>query len=138
MPDMTPSPQLLPDVDDPLAAPFWAATRAERLVVQRCDSCGAMRWPPLAGCPDCRSRAATWVDVATTGTVWSYAVYHRALHGAFSDVPYTIAVVDIDNGPRMTARAVVGTSSGIEVGARVVAAFDQVADGVVLPRWEVR
>jgi uncharacterized protein len=134
MPDMTPSRQLLPDVDDPVAAPFWAATRDGRLVVQRCESCGAMRWPPLAGCPDCRSRDATWVEVATSGTVWSYAVYHRSLHGAFPDVPYTIAVVDIDDGPRMTARAV---GIDIGVGSRVSVVFDEVADGIVLPRWTV-
>jgi len=45
----------------------------------RCDSCDALRWPPLPGCPECRGRATTWVEVAPTGTVWSFVVYTAPL-----------------------------------------------------------
>ena len=57
---------------DPLTGPFFEAAAQGRLVVQRCNSCKALRWPPLSGCPECRSRDTTWVDVAPTGTVWSF------------------------------------------------------------------
>jgi uncharacterized protein len=127
---------LLPDVDEALTAPFWAAAREHRLVVQRCDQCGALRWPPLPGCPECLSRRTTWVDVATTGTLWSYAVYHRALSAFFPDVPYTVAVVDLDAGPRMTAR-LVGSRGDVAIGARVHAEFTEVAPRIVLPHWSL-
>ncbi len=128
-------PQLLPDVDDPVAAPFWSAAREGRLVVQRCDGCGALRWPPLVGCPDCRSREATWIVAATTGVVWSYATYHRALHRAFAaDVPYSIAVVDVDGGPRITAR-VADPDDRLRVGAPVVVSFERITDEITIPRW---
>lgn len=129
------SAMMVPDPDDELSGPFWAAAGEHQLVVQRCDACQHFRWPPLRGCPDCLSRATTWTDVGGTGTIWSYAVFHRVLHPAFAeDVPYTVGVIELDEGPQMIARIV---GDDIEVGLRVEVEFAEPNGGVVLPRWRV-
>ena len=128
---------LLPDVADPVAGPFWAAAREGRIAVQRCLTCGLLRYPPLVGCPDCLGRTYEWQDLRPTGTVWSFAVYHRALHAAFAgQTPYTVAVVELDDGPRITGR-VAGGGRPVVVGDRVRASFEAVTDEVTLIQWHL-
>lgn len=126
----------LSPVYDPVAEPYFQAAAQGRLVVQRCDSCEALRWPPLVGCPECRSRDTTWVDVAPTGTIWSFVVYHRAFSAALKDeIPYTVAMVQLDDGPYLLGRTVDGANSP-SVGDRVVAEFSEVSD-VPTIRWRI-
>lgn len=127
--------QLSP-VDDPLVGPHFAAAAEGRLAVQRCDSCTALRWPPLAGCPECRHNETTWVDVEPTGTIWSFVVYHRAFSAAVKDqVPYTVAMVQLDEGPYIVGRLIDGDVPP-KVGDRVNAEFGEDA-GVPVVRWRV-
>jgi hypothetical protein len=126
----------LAPVDDPVSGPFWQAAREGRLVVQRCGSCGELRWPPLVGCPECRSRDTTWVEVAPSGTIWSFVVYHRAFQAELkADIPYTVVMVELDDGPYIVGRLVPGDKSP-SVGDRTVAEFVEI-DGIPSVRWRV-
>jgi uncharacterized OB-fold protein len=119
-----------PDVEDPLTGPFWGAAREGRLVVQKCDACASLRWPPLPGCPECLHQEAQWVEVAPRGEVWSFVVYHRAFSTDLKDeVPYTVAMVKLEDGPYMIGR--LATEEPVTVGDRVEAVF---RDGHV--RWQ--
>jgi len=109
---------LLPDVADPLTQRFWEGLRAGVIVMQRCPACGYVRWPPAAHCPECLLVSDDWRELAPTGELWSYVVYHRALHGAFSaQVPYVVGRVVLDDGPVLTAR-VDAPRELVTVGAR--------------------
>jgi uncharacterized OB-fold protein len=126
----------LSPVDDPLAGPFFRAVREGRLTVQRCDSCGALRWPPLSGCPECRSPATTWVEVAPAGTIWSFVVYHRAFAASLqADIPYTVVMVELDDGPYLVGRLIPGEKPPA-VGDRVEAVLEEI-NGVPQVRWRV-
>jgi uncharacterized OB-fold protein len=123
----------LPDLDDPVSAPFWHEAAAGRLSFQRCVHCGYLRWPPAALCPECWSREAEWTPVSPEGAVWSYGVYERAFLPAFEDaVPYVVALVELDAGPRLIANVVDIAPPDVAVGMRVTAAFALFADGAAL------
>lgn len=133
---MTPpaSPEALTPVGDQLTAPFWAAAGRGQLVIQRCDICGALRWPPLAGCPECRSRDTTWDEVAPSGTIWSFVVYHRAFAAELKpQIPYTVVMVELDDGPYLLGRYVADGRKPA-IGDRVIADFAEI-DGVPSVRW---
>ena len=126
----------LAPVDDPLVGPYFQAVAEGRLVVQQCNSCRALRWPPLAGCPECRSRDTKWVDVRPSGTIWSFVVYHRAFSAALkAEIPYTVAMVQLDEGPYLVGRLIDGEKPP-QVGERVDADFMQI-DGVPTVRWHI-
>jgi uncharacterized OB-fold protein len=128
----------LPDTTDALTGPHWAAAREGRLAVQRCTRCGALRWQPAAICPECLQPGGEWVDLAGTGTIWSFAVYHRAMNPAFKGaVPYTVAMVELDEGLRMVGMLADAARDGSDVGIgqRVRASFEPVTDEVTLVRW---
>jgi uncharacterized OB-fold protein len=126
----------LSPVDDQVAGSFFRAAAEGRLTVQRCDSCAELRWPPLAGCPECRSRDTTWVDVAPSGTIWSFVVYNRAFQPSLKDqIPYAVAMVQLDDGPYMVGR-IASAEKRLAVGDRVDAEFLDV-NGVSTVRWRL-
>lgn len=127
---------LLPDVSAPATAPFWEGARKHRLLMQRCAGCGLVRWPPKPVCPNCLRAGAVedWQEVADTGAIWSFIVYHRAFHPWFADkVPYNVAYVKLDAGPMFISNVL---GSGLEIGGRVKAHFDDVTPEVTLVRFE--
>jgi hypothetical protein len=123
-------------VTDPLTAPFWDAAGRGRLVIQRCQRCGELRWPPLVGCPECHSRDATWDEVNPAGTIWSFVVYHRAFAAALKDqIPYTVVMVELDEGPYLVGRLADDEEDRRPaIGDRVTAVFTE-TDGVPSVRW---
>jgi len=126
-----------PDVNDPGTAPFWAGTRDGKLVVQACTKCGYLRWPPGPLCNECLSEGTEWKEISPTGTLWSYAVYHRAMNPRFkNDVPYTVALVELDDGPRMYGR-LVPNGAKVEPGQPVRAVFQEIEPGLSVVNWEI-
>src|SRR5215469_7784213 len=125
----------LPDVHDPLTAPFWTAAAERKLVVQACGECGYLRWPPGPICPECQADRNVWTEVRPTGLLWSVATYHRALDPAFADeVPYSVALVELDDGPWMYGR-LSGDPEKFVLDTPVRATFSDVAPGVTLVGW---
>jgi uncharacterized OB-fold protein len=89
----------LPDVDDPLVAPFFAGATRGELVVTRCTDCLQYVWYPQERCPSC-SGALSWVPVSGRGTLFSWAVVRRPFLPAFDEkVPFVSALVAIDEDP---------------------------------------
>lgn len=130
---------ILPDVDDPVAGPFWQACAAGELRIQACVWCGRRRMPPRPMCPWCRSFDARWDAVSGAATVWSFAVPHPPLLPAYAErVPYAVLVVVLDDDPSI--RLVGDTATGVDVGALAIGVpvsvvFEDAGEGVVLPRW---
>lgn len=125
----------LPSLDDPATGPFWRAVRGRRLDFQHCPECDYVRWPPAPVCPECLRPGGDWRPVEPLGTVWSYAVYEHCFHPAFAaEIPYVVALVELDAGPRMIAGLSVAPEDA-RVGERVRAAFEDVGD-VTLVRFE--
>ncbi len=127
----------LPDLTDPLTQPFWEGTANGIIRVQRCDNCGYLRWPPATLCQNCQTIGGTWVEVSPQGTLYSYVTYHRAFDTAFEDdIPYTVALVALDDGPRMYGR-LLGEVETSSVGKPVRAVFEKVAPEVTYVWWEL-
>ena len=127
----------LPDLTDPLTAPFWQAASKGTLLVQQCASCGYLRWPPGPVCPQCLTPGGDWTPVTPAGTLYSYAEYHRALAPAFADdLPYAVGLIELDAGPRMYG-TMVGLPRTADVGRRVRAVFDPVTPEVTLVKWQL-
>ena len=89
----------LPDVDDPLSAPFFAGAAKGVLLIPRCDACSAYVWYPQEACP-ADGGALSWTPVSGRATLFSWAVVRRAFLPAFEDkVPFVTALVALDEDP---------------------------------------
>jgi uncharacterized OB-fold protein len=89
----------LPDVDDPLTAPFFAGAAQEELLIPRCETCGDYVWYPQDACPR-DAGPLVWSPVSGRGTLFTWAVVQRAFLPAFEDrVPFVTALVALDEDP---------------------------------------
>jgi uncharacterized OB-fold protein len=86
----------LPDVDDPLTAPYFAGAARGELMITHCDVCDRYVWYPEATCPHCGGEL-TWTPVSGAATLFSWAVVRRPFLPAFAEqVPFVTALVAID------------------------------------------
>lgn len=82
------------------ARQFWDAAQDRRLVVQRCGDCDEFVFPPQDVCAYCWSTDLTWTEVTGDGTVHSFSTIFVGVHSTWDDeVPYTVAFVQLDEGP---------------------------------------
>lgn len=127
---MSGKPTPLPDAE---TQPFWDAAREGRLTIQRCNGCGSHIFYPRIVCPSCMSDDIAWVDATGRATVHSVTVVHRA-PGPFRDeAPYAIALVELEEGPRMMTRILTDDPAGVGIGDRVAVRFEPQGDGPPLP-----
>ena len=124
-------------VPDPESAPFWAALKEHRLIVQRCPSTGRYQFPPTSFCPEGLERPE-WVEASGRGCVFSWIVVRhpvpRDLYA--NDVPYVVALVTLEEGCRMASNLVGCAPEEITVDMPVKVAFRDVTPEVTLPVFE--
>jgi uncharacterized OB-fold protein len=115
--------------------PFWDGCAAGELRYQACRECGRVQFYPRALCAGCGGVALEWRRSRGEGTVYAVTVVHRAPSAAFrADVPYAVALVDLDEGFRMLANVVGGAPADVAIGDRVRVAFEP-RGAVTLPQF---
>jgi uncharacterized OB-fold protein len=125
----------VPVADEESAAFFEGMARGV-LMLQRCRACGAWHFPVRELCAECLSTDLEWAESSGRGTVHTFGVMHRVYHPAFaSEVPYNLAVVEFGEGPRMSAAVTGVAHEAIRVGMPVEVTFEEVAPGLLLPKF---
>src|SRR5580700_9500130 len=126
--------KLIPNVTRELK-PFFDAARNHQLAVQKCEVCGTLRFPAAPLCLACDSDKASWVTVSGRGQVFSFTVMHRAYHPAIK-VPYTLAVIELKEGVKITSNVIGIEPSKVKCGMPVEVVFDKLSDEVTLPKFQ--
>lgn len=112
---------------------FWDGTRANELRLQRCDACAHVYFPPRPFCPTCASRKVSVFRASGKAKLYSYVIHHRPVPG-FTP-PYSIAVVELEEGPRMMTN-IVGcpqTPEALELDMHLEVTFEKLDDNITLP-----
>ena len=108
----------------PISAPYFDALREGRLRLQRCPRDGFFFYP-RSRCPECLGDDWAWEDVSGRGTVYSFTVDRVGLDPAQrSRIPLVIAIIELEEGPRLTSNVVGCTPEAVSVGLPVVATFE--------------
>jgi len=98
--------------------------------------CGTLHFMPRYLCPQCWSDKLEWVEASGTGTVHSFTVIRRAPTPSFAPhVPYVVALIDLEEGPRMMANVIGDTALSIAIGDRVTIAFEDRGEGSLVPQF---
>jgi hypothetical protein len=132
------SDKLLP-VPDEASAPFFEGASQGKLMLQCCSACSTWLYPVKQRCPECGGTDLVWKQASGRGTLFSHGVQHRAAHPSLeSRLPITLAVVDLDEGVRMSANLIDAEPGAVRAGMAVEVAFEQLADEVALPVFRAR
>lgn len=118
-----------------LSRPFWESLGQGALTFQRCKACGHAWLPARSECPQCL--ADDWQREPSKGgaTLVSWVVYHLAYDPAFKHrLPYTVAVVRLDEGPRMISNIVGASAAQLRIDQRLRLAIED-EGGLAVPRF---
>ena len=115
---------------------FWRHTSARyTLVGTRCVTYGRHYFPPRTMCPICRRDGIIGeYQFEGTGEVVTYTVIHAPAEGYSGPMPYALAVIKLDEGPRLTGQ-IVSDPEGVRIGMRVERVFRKLGedgkDGII-------
>ncbi|PHP67773.1 DNA-binding protein [Zhengella mangrovi] len=116
---------------------YRQALDAHRLTFQHCRHCGNNWLPARAECPRCWSDDFDWHAASGNATVHSWVVFHVAFDPRYRDrVPYNVALVDLDEGPRLITNIIDMPDDTDVIGRRVALVFEEDMDRQ-LPRFRL-
>ena len=115
-----------------LSKPHWDGCREGVLRVQRCDDCDNFVFIPKPVCGGCMGSNLRWVESSGRGTLYSYTVVHRPQQPAF-EVPYTVAIVELEEGWHMLSNLVGIEPDEVEIGMALEVSFERKSEEITLP-----
>lgn len=108
----------------PLTEPFWDGLEQGRILLQHCPADQLVWHPPEPVCPHCQTADVEWVEASGRATLYSYTWVTHPTHGAFTEsVPYLVAQVELEEGPRMVSTIVGAEFGPLEIGTPLTAVF---------------
>jgi uncharacterized protein len=115
---------------------FWDGTQAGELRLQRCDACANVYFPPRPFCPVCASRKVSVFKASGKAKLYSYVINHRPAAPGFTP-PYAIAIVELDEGPRMMSNIMdcPQTPEALELDMKLEVTFEKLDDKITLPQF---
>jgi uncharacterized protein len=120
---------------DDASQPYFDGAKRHELMLQRCRQCGAWMWPVKPRCVTCFANAPEWTAAKGRGTLYTYTLVHQPFPGFADEVPYNVAVIELDEGVRMHANVVGCNNHDLRIGMRLEVVFDDVTDEITLPRF---
>lgn len=104
-----------PEITD-LNRPYWDGLKEGRHQYQCCRTCGHAWLPARSECPSCLGDDWSWLPAAGNARLISWVVYRMAYHASFAQrLPYTVAVVELQEGPRMFSNIVGAEASQLRI-----------------------
>jgi uncharacterized OB-fold protein len=117
---------------------YWEGCKRHELWLPFCRPCERFYFYPRQFCPHCFSWDIEWRSVSGRGTLYTYAIQHRAWHpGWADDTPYVSAIVQLDEGPRLytTLVDVEPDPARIRCDMPVEVVFEDVSEEISLPKF---
>ena len=116
------------------SAPYWNGLAEGLLMLPRCDACSTVFFFPRMWCPSCWSSDISWIEASGRGTIYTCCMVNVPFDGRPpEEVPYAVALVDLDEGVRVPGR-LHPVDMAAPVGTRVVLDFASNPDKS-LPVW---
>ena len=121
----------------PTTRPFWDGLNEREVQIQRCEGCDSWVFYPRTRCPSCLSDQLVWRKVSCLGVLYTYTLARQPTAPHFAEeTPQQLAVVELDEGVRMTSTLVNVEPSDIVIGMRLRPYFEHVTDTLTLLRYQ--
>ena len=120
-------------VPEAISTRYIEGMQEHRVVVQHCEACDTWLPPGEWRCGVCGVAEPTWREASGRGAVHTFSVVHRAFHPVFEAlVPYVVAVVELEEGPRLMTNLVGCEPEAVRIGLGVEACFETIEGREVL------
>lgn len=126
-------------------ADYHRSLRRGELRLQSCSECGYLRHPPRFVCPECLSETSEWKVLSGVATVETFIWYFKNILDrrytsawSYQDAPYNVAVVTLEEGPRLITNIDKTTFGQLKAGQIVTATFIPISDDYAILRFVPR
>ena len=117
--------------------PYWSGLHERKLLMPHCNDCGKYWFPPSLLCPRCNSGNWSWTETSGHGRIYSFVIYHRVYDPSFAqDVPYAVAIIELDEGPRMYGNVVGVPPDQLVCDMRVEIVYEKITEEITLPKFK--
>jgi uncharacterized OB-fold protein len=113
-------------------ARFWREIpQRYNLVGNKCGSCAKVFFPPKQSCPECRRKSMgkmEQIKLSGKGEIITYTITHVGPDNFEEQVPYPVAIVELEEGPRVTAQIVDCDIKDVKIGMKVESTFRRIQE----------
>lgn len=125
----------------PESQPYWDGLKEHKLMLPTCEDCSSPHFYPRPFCPkpECFSWNIGWSEASGKGKVHTFVISHQPIPPYNSEdnaPPYVIAVIELEEGPRLMSNLVIDDPYTTEVDMDVEIVFDDVTDEITLPKFK--
>jgi uncharacterized OB-fold protein len=111
---------------------FWREIpQRYNLIGNQCEVCNKVYFPPRETCPYCRRKSMGKmkdVKFSGKGKVVTYTIIHEAPEDFEGQTPYPMAIIQLDEGPKLTAQIVDCKIEDVKIGMRVKSTFRKIQE----------
>jgi uncharacterized OB-fold protein len=119
---------------NPDTQPFWDGCARGVFLLQRCTVCSTFRHPPSPICPTCLSSEHEWLEATGQGSIYTFVIVRESLRRGWEElVPYVVAVVDLDEGPKLVTNVINIDPDLVTIGLRGKIVFTPMDGAMMLP-----
>ena len=122
----------------PESARFWAGTLEGKLILQRCAACATVNHYPRFLCAACHSAELADIEASGHGTIYSFTVTGKGILDYKDAGAYVLAMVELDEGPKMVTNIVECDPADLQIGQPVEVVFHPTGGAGALPRFRPR
>lgn len=135
-------PAAIPEKPKPKITPgaqhYWDCATKERFVIPQCKDCDSVFFYPRMWCPFCFSQNLGWHNASGNGKVYSFSIIYQAPFPAYKNaVPYVLAIIELEEGPRMMANVLNCDPQSIAIDMPVGVIFEERGD-MKIPQFQPR
>ena len=117
--------------------PYWLSGQAGKLSLPKCRSCGQAHWYPRLYCPHCSGESLEWITCSGKGVIHTFTVVRQSGHPYFKNkVPYVLAMIDLEEGPRLMSNIIDCDVEKVAIGAPVTVVFERLGEDVNVPLFK--
>jgi len=133
---MKPNQRPIP-IMQPWTTSFWEGTKQGKLLIQQCRECKTNIFFPKKICPGCWSDDIGWIESTGKARIYTFTIMKDMVEPIFmADLPYVLAMVDLQEGIRMTTRIVNCQPEKVSIGMDVEVVFENISDTCALPVFQ--
>ena len=116
---------------------YWDGCRRHELLIQCCIDCNHFQFYPRIICTSCMSQNVEWIKASGRGQVVSYTVVRRPVSAAYkAETPYVVALVQLEEGPKMMSNIVNCDPANVKIGLAVEVIFEDWSDEISIPKFQ--
>ena len=115
---------------------FYKFMSQGKLMAGKCNKCGKIHMPPRPLCDNCYSQEFTWMEVSGEGKLLTYTIIHVAPPQFQALAPYTVGIVQLENGLKLPGMVSGVTEGELKIGMELTIDFKACSVGQTWPQWQ--